>query len=205
MPTSASTGTGQVSTAGSPTDDYDGMTKDQLQDELRERDLPVSGNVDELRTRLRDDDNEPQASDTEPEPDPDDPDAPAQPPANPPEETRTPAEMGVAPTVEDIEKAKEESEVETVANTEVVSPDAGGERNTPDGAPVVTREEDVVGGVRVDLPPSAPAAYRPPLADPNRHGIVQATRPDGSEVMVDASQPGWEERKRRIEAGEINN
>jgi SAP domain len=202
MPTSASTGTGQVSTGGgSPDqDDYDGMTKEQLQEELRARELPVSGNVDELRARLRDYDNEPEASDTEPEPD----DAPEQPPANPPEETRTPAEMGVAPTVEDIEKAKEESEVETVANTEVIASDST-ERNTPDGAPVVTREEDVVGGVRVDLPPSAPAAYRPPLADPNRAGIVQATRPDGSQVLVDANQPGWEERKRRIEAGEINN
>jgi SAP domain-containing protein len=36
--------------------DYDGMTNDELQDELRERELPVSGNKDELIARLEADD-----------------------------------------------------------------------------------------------------------------------------------------------------
>lgn len=34
-------------------DDYSDMTVDELQDELRERDLPVSGNKDELIQRLQ--------------------------------------------------------------------------------------------------------------------------------------------------------
>jgi len=57
---------------------------------------------------------------------------------------------------------------------------------TPDGAAVVTRPEDVVGGVRVDLPPSPPQNQDgpAPLADPNGVGVVQGTRDDGSVFLI---------------------
>lgn len=37
--------------------DYDGLTKDELQDELDARELPTSGNKDELVARLEADDD----------------------------------------------------------------------------------------------------------------------------------------------------
>jgi hypothetical protein len=58
--------------------------------------------------------------------------------------------------------------------------------SSPDGAPVVTRPEDVVGGVRVDLEPSPPQDQEgpAPLADHNGVGIVQGTREDGSAFLI---------------------
>jgi hypothetical protein len=38
------------------TNSYSGLTVDELQDELRDRDLPVSGNKDELIARLQESD-----------------------------------------------------------------------------------------------------------------------------------------------------
>lgn len=43
---------------GQSHDEYDEMNKRELSDELESRDLPKSGNVEELRTRLREHDDD---------------------------------------------------------------------------------------------------------------------------------------------------
>lgn len=45
------------SKGGDVASEYDEMSKDDLQDALRERDLPVSGSKQELIARLQEDDN----------------------------------------------------------------------------------------------------------------------------------------------------
>lgn len=192
MPTSASTGTEQLSTAGStPTDDLDSKSKEELQDMLRDQEKPVSGNKDELIARLRDED------------------APAD-TSNVPEQPTDQGGPTSAVTSEaQMEQAKRDAvdeglrdEPVTEANTVVVD-NAGDQRNTPDGAIVVTREEDVVGGVRVDLPPSAPSS--PSTTEAIRQGgTVQVTRPDGTQVSLDSNDPDFEKKAEQIRAGERN-
>lgn len=91
---------------------------------------------------------------------------------------------------------------EAVANTELVD-NAGTDRNTPDGAPVVTSEADVVGGVRVDLPPSAPASESVDVPA-TQGGTVQVARPDGTFANVNTDDEDWEEHAEAIRKGERN-
>lgn len=91
---------------------------------------------------------------------------------------------------------------EAVANTELVD-NAGSDRNTPDGAPVVTSEADVVGGVRVDLPPSAPASDSVDVPS-TQGGTVQVARPDGTFANVNTDDEDWEDHAEAIRKGERN-
>jgi hypothetical protein len=75
--------------------------------------------------------------------------------------------------------------------------------NTPDGAPVVTKPEDVVGGVRVNIPPDAP---NPDAFDIAAHqgGTMQVMRPDGTMVSLDTDAEDFEERRDAVASGEAN-
>ena len=92
---------------------------------------------------------------------------------------------------------------ETEANATLID-NAGTDRNTPDGAAVVTREEDVVGGVRVDLPPSAPASPSAVSMVGRQGGTLQVARPDGTFVNLNTDDPDFEERAKAIREGKRN-
>ena len=116
MPTSASNGTEKMHSAGGG-DNYDAMTKEQLKEELRAQNKPVSGNVDELRARLR----EPVAEDT--------PDEQPEGQAVPTSAVTSEAEIEEAKE-RAVEQGLRDEPVVTEANAELID-NAGTARNTP--------------------------------------------------------------------------
>lgn len=192
MPTNASTGTEQLSTAGGGD-----KTKAELQEEAKAAGVPTSGTKAEIADRLA----EAESTDAS--------DAPEG-GSNVPQPEDQGGPTSAVTSQAEIDEAKQHAEEEGLrddnvpeANTTVID-NAGLERNTPDGAVVVTHEDDVVGGVRVDLPPSAPASVTAEDLRNRQGGTVQVSRPDGTQVSLDSNDPDFEDRAQAIREGKRN-